>query len=144
MPRTLKEMTEVIYIIIKLATNYGIMACRVYRRKDNYWVNQLGILDMKSTLAVKEEISELEENTIYDYLWLFHSTHIAIFSCDSLCFKIKIKMTSLHCLCTPTTPSRIFCIFASDPSYCLLLWALGFWVSFLMLFHFATFWPCST
>lgn len=80
-------------------------------------MNQLGTLDMKSTLAVKEEISELEENIIYTYLWLFHSTHITIiFFCDSLCFKIKIKITSLDCLYTPTTPSCISCIFVSDPS----------------------------
>ena len=80
-------------------------------------MNQLGPLDMKSTLAVKEEISELEENIIYTYLWLFHSTRITnFFFCDSLCFKIKIKITSLDCLYTPTTPSCIFCIFALDPS----------------------------
>lgn len=109
-------MTEVIYIIIKLATNYGIMACRVYRRKDNYWVNQLGILDMKSTLAVKEEISELEENTIYDYLWLFHSTRIAIFSCDSLCFikwpvcivYIPLQLPAVFSASLPQTPLTAF------------------------------------
>ena len=56
------------FTIKRIATNYGTKACRIDIRKHNYYVNQLRILDMKGTTTVKEEISDLEENTIYTHI----------------------------------------------------------------------------
>lgn len=60
MPRHSKELTEGIYMNIKLATNYGISTCRIDKKR-SLLSESIRILDMKRTLAVKEEISALKK-----------------------------------------------------------------------------------